>query len=751
MGYYALKIQSDPDTASLMPRENKRIHRLRESLGVKNETTNFIFLSISGDNLYNKDVLDMYARVIDEINGYSEVTRALSPFNFVFFDTAGTRIIPTTITENGKAPKTESEIGLFERRIKSDPLANNFVVADDGRLLNTVFTTRYSADPTEFMARFKKSIEPLEKLVQVNYTGEIPIGSRISYYLSRDFNLLLALACLAMLTVFFLSFRSKRAVVLPVLVVGIGALWSIGFMSLVGFKLTIVSVIIPSLILTIGSSYTIHVLNEYFRSTAEAEIGKIQWLADAVEHVTRTVILAALTTVISFLSILSTTLKPLQEFGLSISLGIFFCALLALFFLPAVFNLMGPPQEKHRKRVNRGRLTRGVVWMGTWSVRHKYFSLVLFVLMMILYTLIYPSIKHQSDYFSYFPDDDRIIKDTRYIIKNTGGSQSFNITLTAPGNEAGYFLRPDVLKGVNALETKLAGQSGVNAVISFNTILKTMNKAVAGKYEIPQSRGLILLLNRYFRMIPTERFSLGGEGNLMNDDSTSITIYLKMSNPRTNSYLDEESLRNFVITTGELLHQNIEDGVKADLWGNTLLLLDASRTIKRDQFISTLLSILLGLIVTSLFFRSISYSLLALIPLLSGIFFYFITLYIFKIPLDMTTILVTNVTVGVGLDDAIHFILQYRTQRNTLQYREALKSTLRITGRPIVLTTMSLVAGLLVLCFASFSPIIFFGILIAGTLTSTMVGTVYFLPAAISLYEEGLAKFQSPQGRLNDS
>jgi len=538
-------------------------------------------------------------------------------------------------------------------------------------------------------------------------------------------------------------------VILPVAVVGIGAVWSVGFMSLAGYKLTIVSVIIPSLILTIGSSYTIHVLNEYFRSTAESENRGIQWLADAVEHVTRTVILAALTTVISFLSLLTTTLKPLQEFGLSISLGILFCALLALFFLPAVFNLMGPPPERHRRRVNKGKLTRAVVRTGSWSVRHRYFSLLFFFLLVVLYVLLYPSIKNQSDYFSYFPEDDRIIRDTRYIIKNTGGSQSFNITLTAPENEKNYFLNPQVLKEVNELESTLLTEPGVNSVISFNSILRAMNRALTGADDVPDTKGLILLLSRYFRMIPSEKFSLGGEGNLMSEDGSTVTIYMKMSNPDTNSYLDEESLRDFVGTARDLLNRVTDDGVKADLWGNTLLLLDASKTVKRDQFISTMLSILLGLAVTTLFFRSLSFSLMALIPLLSGIFFYFISLSLFRIPLDMTTILVTNVTVGVGLDDAVHFILQYRSQRESLDCREALSSTLRITGRPIVLTTMSLVAGLLVLCFASFSPIIFFGVLISGTLTSTMAGTVYFLPAAISLFEEASAALRKK--RISDS
>ena len=746
MGYHAFKVQINPDTSSLTPVNNQRTSHLKESIGLESESTNFVFLSVRSDDLYTLETMNHLARVIEDVSQMEEVSSVLSPFNFIYFDTQGRRIIPSTISPSGKAPANEKELALFSTRISKAPLAKNFVIAEEGRMLNIIFTTEYSPDPSAFMSRFEQIVAPLEENVEVYYSGEIPIGSRITHYLDRDFLTLLALALVAMLTIFFLSFRSKRAVILPIAVVGIGAVWSVGFMALVNYKLTIVSVIIPSLILTIGSSYTIHVLNEYYRNIDGSREDNRQALADAVEHVTRTVILAGLTTIISFASLMTTSMIPLREFGLSISLGIFFCALLSLFFLPAVFNLLGPPQEHHKKRVNRGRLTKWVTLLGLWAAKHRRLSILFFMILGVLFLLFYPHIRHQSDYFSYFPEDDRIIRDTRTIIKNSGGSQSFNLTLTVPDEKKGYFLEPENLKKVERIEQALMDHDVVNSSLSFNGVLKSMNRAVTGQETIPESRGLILLLNRYFRMIPTDRYSLGEPGALMNPDATSMTVYLRISNPETHSYVDEEDMKRFLDEASVLLDRETGTQINADLWGNTLLLLDTSDTIRRDQVISTLLSMALGLIVTFLFFRSFTYSLMALIPLISGICFYFISLYLFRIPLDMTTILVTNVTVGVGLDDAVHFILQYRKQRKSCGYERALRETLRITGRPIVLTTLSLMAGLLVLCFASFSPIIYFGILIAGTLGSTMMGTVFFLPAVIALYENGRSVLNRQEG-----
>ena len=752
MALQAAKIGIDTDVNTLMPRHNSRILQIKEKIGVETETVFYIFVTIRGHDLYNLETLQTFQNAIDAILEIPEFTRAITPFNFVFFEAQGRRISPTTISPTGRAPETEEELALFEARVKENALSENFVTADRGRILTAVFTNEPTNDNARFMNAFREAVAPLEEVATVYYTGEVPFQEQIAHLITKDFSVLLVLATIAILTIFWLSFRSLRAVFLPLVVVVIGAVWSLGFMAILGFHITVITIIIPSLILSIGSSYTIHVLNEYHRSGKARGVDKNRWLADAVEHVIQTVIVAALTTIISFLSLLFTTLEPLQEFGLSISLGIFFCAVLALFFLPAVFSLFGSPREHHRERVSRGLLTKVVAILGQWAGRHRFVVLGIFVLMLVCFLLFYPHILQQADYFSYFPSEDRIIEDSRFINKNSGGSQTFNITLSAPEGQKDFFLDPEVLKTVDRFETVLAEHPSITNKLSFNGILKTINRTVTGFETIPDSRGLILLLSRYFRMIPEDQVSLGQEASIIDEEATSITIYLKLAEAETYSIMNENDVRRFLDFVKAETDVAFGDSLDVYLWGNTMLLLDSSWTIKRDQLRSALISIVLGMVITWVFFRSFAYSLMALIPLISGIFFYFIMLFLSGIPLDMTTILVTNVTIGIGLDDAVHFILQYRKQRLLQPYRLALSSSLCITGRPIVLTTLSLAAGLLVLCFASFKPIIFFGLLIAGTLFSTMIATVVFIPAAITFYETfrgRLGNFRSADSMKN--
>ncbi|PIE04103.1 MAG: hypothetical protein CSA76_06005 [Spirochaetales bacterium] len=735
LGFQALKVRTDTNINTLMPQKSRRINRIREDLGVQNEDSNYLILTIAQDEFPGMEVLQVFQQTIDRVMTIPGVESGMDPFNFIFFEHKNKRIIPGTLSPGGRVPTDAESLALFRQRVENPSLSNSFVSAENGKILTALFITSSDADFMELTRAFQEAIVPLEKITTVYYTGEHPFRERVAYLLGKDFSILLVLALVAMLIIFWLSFRSIRSVLLPIAVVAVGAIWTVGLMALMDYPITVISVIIPSLILTIGSSYTIHILNEYYRNAPKEGPDKVQWLADSVEHVFRTVVVSALTTMICFISLLATDLQPLREFGLAGSLGIFFCGLLALFFLPAMLNILPPPRKPRHEKISKGRLTRIVTWLGNGSAKNRYIVAAVFLMLIISYFLVHPAIRHQSDYYSYFPSTERLISDTRFINHYSGGSQTFNITLSAPNNEKNYFLTPEVLRKVDKLESVLNSHPAVTNNLSFLTILKAMNKTVNGTEEVPQSRGLILLLSRYFKLIPADKFSVGQESSIISEDGSRITIYLKLAEPETFTLMNEDDLRVFLKFVRNELEQTIGSEMESYLWGNTLLFMDSSRVINRNQTRSMLISLILGMIVTAVFFRSISFSIVALFPLISGICWYYLSLYLSGIPLDITTILVTNVTVGVGLDDAVHFILQYRSQRRTNPWPLALHNSLKITGRPIVLTTLALVAGLMMLFVASFKPIVYFGYLVAGTLFSTMLGTIVFIPAAIAFME----------------
>jgi hypothetical protein len=182
----------------------------------------------------------------------------------------------------------------------------------------------------------------------------------------------------------------------------------------------------------------------------------------------------------------------------------------------------------------------------------------------------------------------------------------------------------------------------------------------------------------------------------------------------------------------------LPEAIKTEIWGMSLQYLALSDLLRQTLVKSMLLSIIFVLIIATLAFRSPVYGLLTIVPLVSGVMLNFILMALLGIPLDMTTIMVSSIAVGVGVDDAIHFLLHYRRQVKVYpdDHRQALGETLIITGRPILLTTLSIAAGLIVLALASFRPIVYFGVLVVFTLSAACASTLIVLPALLLLFDK---------------
>ena len=519
------------------------------------------------------------------------------------------------------------------------------------------------------------------------------------------------------------------------IVVGMGTIWTVGFMSLLGYGITMVSIATPPLVLTLGSSYSIHILNQYYREGAHKN-GKGHWIVLSVSHIQRTIFLASATTVIGFASLLATKTSQIREFGLSTSLGIISCALLSLFFLPTVLSLLKPPALGQTRRVLRGGLHRMMQGLSRFTLSHPIPILSGVVAIAIVFGLSVNRIGHQYDYFAYFPNNEKLVQDTKYLAESLGGLQQLNFTLAAPNGEKNYFLSRDVLEKVDLFERELLNNPYVMNTISFTSYLKHLNRVMTGQYSIPETRGLTLLLARYIRAISTIQSGDNSFLNVIaNEDFSQLTITFRVYNLEKAHYLFEDELKVLAEQIYRDSERLLPSELKGELWGNSLRFLSVSRIVNRDQRVSLLISFLLIFAMTSIAFRSLFYGFCSLFPLMTGIIINFIVMALFKIPLDMTTVMISNIAVGVGVDNSIHLLLQFRRQKKIHpdDIPKVFENTLTITGRPILLTSASIVGGLLILVFASFVPIVYFGILVSLTLFATAIGSLVVLPVILSL------------------
>jgi predicted RND superfamily exporter protein len=283
----------------------------------------------------------------------------------------------------------------------------------------------------------------------------------------------------------------------------------------------------------------------------------------------------------------------------------------------------------------------------------------------------------------------------------------------------------------------VAADPDVSYVFSFTTLLRLMNQALTGQDAVPDKRAPILLASRYVRAIAASPYGSSLEVLPANQDFSRLNFAIRVYDSRTRSVILEPRMRELLKRLDRLTAENLNGMPRPQPWGRSMVLLYISETLARNQVWSAVSSIVLIFLVAALGFRSARLGAITLIPLLAGIMLNFVFMILLDIPFDVVTVMFSSVAMGVGIDDSIHLILWYRRQLkefpNPADRHKALAGTLVIAGRPIVLTSLTIVAGLLVLVFSRFMPILYFGMLVGLALSTTTLGALIILPAVLSL------------------
>lgn len=739
-GFQAAKVKINPDVEGMVS-EYDEIGNLIKKYGNAESEDDHVVITVTADDPFKTEKLQALEDAIGKIEALEGSSKSINPFNMLSFQKDGKRLEVQTMSPCNGAPETYADALVLKKRLLSDPFAGNFVVSEDGKTLSVLVPITQAARESSYIEAMNAIIEDLEEHYETHFTGGAVLSDAVKQYLQRDLTILLVLAVLVIIVIYYLSFRAFRSAFLTLLVVGVGTLWSIGFMSLCGFTISIVSITTPPLVLTLGSSYSIHILNQYYRDSInhpkdrKKELGKGRlWIADSVSHVSRTVLMAAATTVVGFMSLLVTNLEPSRQFGLATSFGIITCALLSFLLLPAMLSYMRHPRPHQQKRVAEGFITRLMKKAGHFVIKNRIYISIFFVLIIGIFFIIQGKLKYETSIINYFPKREKAVRDMNFIYEEMKGYDQFTITLTAPGGEQNYFLKSEVLAMISDFEREIMKYPDITKMFSFPSYLRYLNYVMTGEDKIPEARPLILLLSRYVKTLSSEPEFKSMIGTMANEDFSRLDIVIWGYDHESKSLSRDTSLSEMMKSVQEDMDQMLDPKLNPAMWGVTLKIVSISDLIKRDQRVTTVLSLVLVFILTTLTFRSLRLGLISLVPLVTGILLNFIFMVIFKIPMDMTTVMFSIVVIGVGVDNSIHFLLRFREQEQYFDnIKTILEHTLMVAGRPIIITTTSIIGGLLILTFASFRPIIYFGLLVAVALFTAALGTLLILPAILSL------------------
>ena len=682
----------------------------------------------SSELLYTPEVLNLLYDVMAELESLDIVGPCLSPFDFVTVEKHGSRlsIVPMSPVSRGEE-WTDETASLLKERLLNDDMARNYLYSEDGNTIMLYYRTRnYNQAEQDVMNAI---IDPLRDYGRVAINGGSSITNRVTYYIFKDLGILLALCFIVILLVYFLSYRSLRAVIIPSSLSIIGIIWTLGMMSLMGYKLTIVSILTPCLVLTLGSSYSVHMLSEYFTETKDPSKA-----VNGYARISKTILSACLTTIMGFISMLACRTEMFRQFGVSVSIGIAMCAVLAILYLPSVLSLMPQPKEKKVEKIKNGKIMGNFLkFVEIIVTRYWAIVLILFFILVIAFMYTHDKVDFNSNYVDYFPQNDQFVEDTIFFAQTMGGTDPYYLDIIAPNNEPGFFLQSDNIKKVYEYEkTVMEACPDLVQSLSFPQYVGFLNKVYSGFNEIPNSNGLINLL---YRVLMQMKAYLGSDvlDVLINEDASAITLAMRNYDAFEQNLQTTASARR-VEETLDYYRYLLPEGTTSVIHCAASNSLKASDMIVEDQNTATMISMIATVIIASITLFSVFRGCASIVPVLVGIMFNYIFMYFTGIPFDLVTIGFSSITFGAGIDDALHYLLRYKYNKTLYpdkKIEDIISMTLDETGRPIILTTVSIVAGMCMFLFASFTPIKYFGLFMSVALTVAMLATLFVLPVVM--------------------
>ena len=743
LGYFIKNLKVNADFLSYLPKNDSTavlFNKVGETFG-GNYTG---IISIEAPDIFKKNVLTTIESITDTLSKSPGISSVNSLTNIVDIKTeSGTVYIDNLINE---IPDNQKELDSLKAYTLSKDMYRNVLVSDDATTsiiavkfqqgwkepidtslsadsLKKYFATYFptpiynvavtkdtaiiSVDKMAIVANIKKIISGKHYSQKISYGG-LPFLTRdIGNIIFSDVLRLIPLAALIIILVLWFGFKQISGIVIPLLNVSVAIIWTLGIMGMFHYELTMVSNTIPVILLAIGSAYTIHVIN-HFRET-EAPTLK-EKIVTSLSHVIVPVIFASITTIIGFLSfIFGSYLTMISNFGLFSAIGIFFSFLLSVILTPIFqsYGKIAKPKQEHKN--TKSILGKLLVKLSKQISRHPAYFLIFWGIVISIFAFNVFNVERNVDLLNYLKKDNPSRQAEIKIRQKFGGTMPIYLVVS------GDILTPGTLQEMENAKKYLKTIPYIQDVQSIADIVKTMNKNMGDGNKIPDSK----------EKIDNLWFLLDGQPIL---DQFITPNHNQAIIQGIVTSTDSKVMRQLVQKIGKYLKQH--PNIKQTGFSSIYSKLDQS--ILDSQRMSLLISILLVLILVSFLLKGISKGVLTLIPILATLIILFGFMGITNIPLDVATVLVGSVSIGIGIDYAIHFITGFEgNYKETNQKSEALILTMNTTGKAIVINMLSVTLGFLVLLFANLVPIEYFGLLVGVTMVTSATATLTLLPAFI--------------------
>ena len=611
------------------------------------------------------------------------------------------------------------------------------------------------------------------KDVSIQVTGNGMISVQINDITSAANQFIAPLIFIIIMAVLFLNFKRTSYVFLPMLALVISTIWLFGSMAVLGISFNVIAVALVPLIMGLGVDYSVHLFHNY-RVELEDGFKPAEAIINSVSEIGTAMFLAMLTTVIAFLSFLTATIGPVRDFGILLALGVIYTFITALTLLPALRYILDKRRKILVKRKPHGLAVRTL--MRLLSEKILCYEKVILILMIVL-TVVFAAgatqLQTGFDMNEFAPEDTPAIKLFEVIAEKFPFSSQSQEYILIEGDVATVSALSGIKKTHSNLEDDIFvaknndGSQKITSVYSIiqqsikndPTLIQRFN--INEQTGIPQTDADVIALYDYLyeggaMEIDMDDVAFAMDGMEM-DESMMPDVSMESFNGEIATVLSKEGSRytatvirvyidpSFPAQDGNVnddqallkkeLNNDIADYGKttASATGPYIISLTITDSLTESQILSTIAAIILSAVILILIYKNPVLGIIACIPVVISIVWILGTMYFIGYTLNVLTITVTSMTIGIGIDYAIHATERFRLIADkTGDPAKAVCETISHTGGALLIAALTTVLGFIVLLFAPIPPQQQFGLILAITIIYSFLTSIFILPLVLN-------------------
>ncbi|RKZ04189.1 hypothetical protein DRQ25_17270, partial [Candidatus Fermentibacteria bacterium] len=518
------RVVINSDLISYLDTEDSTV-QLFNHIGEQYGGNNIIMVAVEGEDIFTHEALTVIRDITESCHTVSGVMSVTSLTDILDMrDTEYGLEIKRLINKND-IPTDNLELEALREYTLGREMYAGKIISHDGRITLITIRTHPDADDAELVTGIRSNVERLRNGYSVYYGG-LPVQvQEIGGLLTEDIVRLIPIVVLIVVFVLFLGFRSLRAVTLPLGVVLISTVWTLGAMGWFGVELSMVSNITPIVLVAVGSAYGIHFVAKY-REDTNRKIGNVEGTKLALKDVGIPILLTGVTTLIGFLSLAigGSLLTAIADFGLFTAIGVGVATLLSVTLLPAIFSLL--PVSAAAQRTGKRIVPKS--WLGRFEaglvLRGKVPILLVAGILTIIGLIRIPDLETEVNMLEYFPEDSEIRTTSNLLKDRFASALPFQVIIN------GDIRDPLVLKQMLKVEKYIQALPEVESTQSLADLIAELNYIITGRWAIPETRYQVT--NLLFLLEGEETLS-----RLVNDDYNEALIHAQFSSLNTKAIL----------------------------------------------------------------------------------------------------------------------------------------------------------------------------------------------------------------------